>query len=508
MMNKVRIISQVIFYLLFLFLLINTTYIKWVDFFLTLSPLLWLTTSLACGKWLLIEFLPALVIILISFILGRIFCGWVCPFGTTLDITDKLFKNRKMQANTNTSCIKYYILILLLIIGLFGINISGWLDPLSLGSRTYSIVILPYLGFLIRMIFDSIYYLLPFLRQYSEPIYDVFKEQLIGYEQLIFTGHILIWIIFVIIILGGILSKRYWCQNLCPLGALLSILSFKSLLKRRVNNSCVNCSNCVRICKMNAIVEGDKTIFRGKCIRCFNCQSKCTSGAIKFEFKVFNGSRKSSKVISRRGFLISLLGGLTLVPTLKLKAQRDNPLLIRPPGALVEDKFLSMCLRCGECMKVCPTNALQPSLLDSGLSGIWTPKLVPRIGYCEYNCILCSYVCPSGAIKKITLKEKKKTVIGIAVIDKDICLPYAKNKNCLVCEEMCPTPTKAIKFKKVMLNKKTILKPMVLEKECIGCGICEYKCPVEEKPGIVIISRRKGTVYKAINPIFTELTQL
>ncbi|MEW6095825.1 MAG: 4Fe-4S binding protein [bacterium] len=492
MMKKVRIISQVLFYLLFLFLLINTTYplnIKGVDFFLTLSPLLGLTTSIACSKFLLVEFLPALVIVILTIILGRVFCGWVCPLGTTLELTDKLFKKRKNKNKAKISCLKYYLFILVLIISLFGINITGWLDPLSLITRTYSLVILPYLSFLIRMMFDSIYYLLPFLRLCSEPIYDFFKEYLIGYEQSIFTGHILIAIIFVIIVLLSILSRRYWCQNLCPLGAVLSLLSFKTLLKKEVNSSCVECDICSQSCKMNAVGGMGKPTFNGECIRCFSCQNVCQSNAVTFKFKISNGANVTSTNLSRRGFLVTLAGSLTLTPMLKLKVRKDNPTLIRPPGALVEEEFLSRCLRCGNCMKVCPTNGLQPTLLDAGLDGIWTPKLVSRIGYCEYNCILCSQVCPSGAIKKITLEEKKKIVIGVAVIDKDVCLPYAKNKECLVCEEMCPTPTKAIKFEKIKEGKKVIRRPIVLEKECIGCGICEYKCPLEGKSGIVIIKK-------------------
>jgi len=505
-MKKIRIISQVLFYLLFLFLLINTTYplnIKGVDLFLTLSPLLELTTSIAHRKFMVVEFLPALVIILLTIILGRVFCGWICPFGTTLDITDKLVKQRKTQNKTRISYLKYYILILVLIISLFGINITGWLDPLSLATRTYSLVILPYLSFLIRMVFDSIYYLLPFFRLYSEPIYNFFKEYLIGYEQSIFAGHILIAIIFGIVVLFGILSRRYWCQNLCPLGALLSILSLKTPLKRQMEPSCIECDKCLQNCKMNAITHMGKITLKGECIRCFNCQSICESNAIIFKFKSSNTTNVTSTNLSRRGFLVTIVSSLTLIPTLKLKTQRDNPTLIRPPGALVEEEFLSRCVRCSECMKVCPTNGLQPTLLDAGLEGIWTPKLVPRIGYCEYNCILCSEVCTSGAIKPITLKEKKKTAIGIAVIDKNICLPYAKNEECLVCEEMCPIPTKAIKFKKVNVGKRFIRIPIVLEKECIGCGICEYKCPLEGKSGIAII--RKTNHQYLHNPSYYSL---
>jgi len=491
-MKKVRIISQIIFYLLFLFLLINTTYplnIKGVDIFLRLSPLLGITTSIASGKFLFLEFLPALLIIILTIILGRVFCGWICPLGTTIDMTDKMFKYQRLKPEFSPK-FSFQSLTIILLLSLFGINIAGWVDPLSLVTRTYSIIILPYLSFLIRVMFDSIYYFLPWLRPCSEPIYNFFKEYLIGYEQSIFAGHILITLIFIVIVLFGILSKRYWCQNLCPLGGLLSLLSFKTLLKREVDNLCQECNNCRGFCKMNAIANMGKTYFKEKCIRCFNCQSICQVEAIKFKFKTSKGNNVIFTNLSRREFLFTLSGSLTLVPMLKLKCQVDNSTLIRPPGALSENEFLSRCLRCSECMKVCPTNGLQPTLLDAGLEGIWTPKLVPKIGYCEYNCILCSQICPSGAIKSITLREKEKLAIGIAVIDKDVCLPYAKNKECLVCEEMCPTLTKAIKFEKVKLGKKLIRRPIVLEKECIGCGICEYKCPVEGRSGIMIIRKK------------------
>lgn len=493
MMRKVRIISQIIFYLLFLFLLINTTYplnIKGINIFLTLSPLLAITTSLASGKFLFLEFLPALLIIILTIILGRVFCGWMCPLGTTLDMTDKMFCFQGLRPISPISRLKYYLLISLFIISLFGINIAGWFDPLSLVTRTYSLIILPYLSFLIRVIFDSIYYYLPCLTPSSEPIYSFFKRYLIGYEQSIFAGHILIAIIFMTIVLGGILSKRYWCQNLCPLGGLLSLLSFRTFLKRKVDKLCRECDDCGQFCKMKATFDRGKTYFNERCIRCFNCQSICQVKAIRFEFKARQRANITSAPLSRRGFLFTITGSLALTPMLKLKYQADAPKLIRPPGSLVENEFLSRCLRCSECMKVCPTNGLQPTLLEAELEGIWTPKLVPRIGYCEYDCILCSQVCPSGAIKTITLNEKKKIIIGVAVIDKDVCLPYARNKECLVCEEMCPTPTKAIKFEKVKIGKKLIRRPIVLEKDCIGCGCCEYKCPVKEKSGIVIVKRR------------------
>ena len=146
-----------------------------------------------------------------------------------------------------------------------------------------------------------------------------------------------------------------------------------------------------------------------------------------------------------------LASGLVLPAYAQIGAQTRlvNPELIRPPGSLEEKRFLDRCVRCGECLKVCPLNALQPIGLESGWGGIFTPRLIPRIGYCEFNCTLCGQVCPTGAIEQLDLPRKQKTVIGLAYFDKNRCLPYARGVPCIVCEEHCPTPDKAIKFREV-----------------------------------------------------------
>lgn len=129
-------------------------------------------------------------------------------------------------------------------------------------------------------------------------------------------------------------------------------------------------------------------------------------------------------------------------------------------------------------MKVCITNGLQPDIFESGLTGIWTPKLVPEIGYCEYNCTLCGEVCPTGAIPKLPVEVKRKVKLGIAKIDQSLCWPWAEAKECIVCEEHCPIPDKAILLKEEKIGTQKILKPYVDEKLCTGCGICQTKCPV------------------------------
>jgi ferredoxin len=157
-----------------------------------------------------------------------------------------------------------------------------------------------------------------------------------------------------------------------------------------------------------------------------------------------------------------------------------------------EAEFLRRCIRCGECLKVCIGGALHPAFLQAGATGLWTPLLVPRIGYCEYNCTLCGQVCPTGAIRLLPLAQKKKEVVGLAVFDKNRCLPFAEGVECLVCEEHCPTGEKAIVFEErevLVEGVATNLKfPRLLKKRCVGCGICETKCPIEGSSAIRVIN--------------------
>jgi MauM/NapG family ferredoxin protein len=195
--------------------------------------------------------------------------------------------------------------------------------------------------------------------------------------------------------------------------------------------------------------------------------------------------------LERRWLLASGAGALLAVPALASGVQRKraDPLLIRPPGALPERDFLRRCVKCGECMKVCLTNGLHPTFAEAGLEGLWTPVLVPRLGYCEYNCNLCSQVCPTGAIRPVSVEEKHEIRIGLAFFDTSRCIPYAFGRNCMVCEEHCPTPRKAIVFVEEEAldaegNAFILKKPVVDPDLCIGCGVCEAKCPVLDLPAI------------------------
>jgi formate hydrogenlyase subunit 6/NADH:ubiquinone oxidoreductase subunit I len=154
-------------------------------------------------------------------------------------------------------------------------------------------------------------------------------------------------------------------------------------------------------------------------------------------------------------------------------------------------------------MNVCPNNALHPTLLQAGAEGIWSPMLIPRIGYCEPTCVLCSQVCPTGAIDEITEKEKgwvpqvdggsteNPLRIGTAFYDHGRCLPWSMAKECIVCEEWCPTTPKAIYFETAEVTDREgnylwLKRPHVDPALCVGCGACTYACPVKGEPAIYV----------------------
>ncbi|RMH58700.1 MAG: 4Fe-4S dicluster domain-containing protein [Candidatus Hydrogenedentota bacterium] len=223
------------------------------------------------------------------------------------------------------------------------------------------------------------------------------------------------------------------------------------------------------------------------------CGTECPENAIRYSPASERDEPlldpKRNVALTRRGLFAGTIAGFVIGPLLKPSSD-ENPGVIRPPGVASEREFLSRCIRCAECVRVCPSAGLRPTGFETGLSGLWAPRLVPRTGYCEYTCNDCGKVCPTGAIPNLSLVEKQKAVLGLARIDKHRCIPWHEGEPCVVCEEFCPTPTKAIKLSHEKITVKGTVKavraPKVVEKDCIGCGICETMCPVDGPAAIRI----------------------
>ncbi len=504
-MRTARRISQIFFLVLFiaLFLLTRYPYEHGIatDLGLRFSPLAPLFLFIKDLKLQLFLW-PSLIILFLTIFFGRFFCGWICPLGTIIDISSKIVKspdNRISKRFQKLRYLKFALLVALIILAFFSIHWWGYFDPLSIFNRALSIVFYPLLTAIVEPIL---------LASHAFWLYDPFKNYLMPESQAHYQQ--LLWIaLFIGLILGAEkLSRRFWCRYLCPAGALLGFLSQFRFYERIVGEKCPVCYQCVTDCKMNAIpVDDVGRTNKVECIECFNCGAVCPPkiNAITYRWR---WQPYHSKVdYSRRQFLstatISVIS-LSLL-SVNLKNRKAAATQIRPPGAIPEEDFRDKCIRCMECVRVCASNGqcLQPAGIQNAIDDLWLPVANMRQGYCEFNCNLCSQVCPTDALVPLTLAEKQKTPIGLAHFNKNICIPYDRNENCLVCEEHCPTPEKAIKFdEKDYTDPETgitrkVKYPYVVKELCIGCGICQYKCPLEGEAGIFVTIDHQ----KRINPL-------
>ncbi len=464
-----RRISQTAFLLLFCWLFFQTAYHPddhaggGVKLFFEIDPLAMLATLLSAHA-VAAGMLLSLATLALTILFGRWFCGWICPLGTLHHACSSMRGGRtkaKLEAGRYSKWqnAKYYVLAAFLAAALLGSNLAGWLDPISFLYRSLTAAVWPAVN------------LAP-------------GAHLLALHPPRYCGNVLIGFLFGAALALNFYRPRFWCRFICPLGALLGIAARKPLV-RMAQSGCDDCGLCLASCQGGVASKWTPA----ECMYCFNCREGCPKSVVSL---AWSGGSAANLDLGRRQLLASAAagaGGALLFATHPLARGRSfSAELVRPPGALREDGFLARCLRCGECMKVCPANGVHPAGLEAGLEGIWTPVMRMTIGYCEYECTLCSEVCPSGAIRPLTLSEKQKIRIGLAWIDRNRCLPYADGRACIVCEEHCPTPKKAIRFQEASVGGVVVKQPHVDLELCIGCGICVNKCVIKGHPAILVSS--------------------
>lgn len=494
-----RRMSQVGFFILFLLTVLQATYPfrPWLppELFLWLDPLSTFLPAIANRHFETI-FLLSLIVLLSPLLVGRAFCGWVCPLGTTIDLSDKLVRRPKFRINPRWKAFKYALLVLILCLAICGFQYAWLMAPLPLVWRSFGTIILAFF-FLIVDVISAILISIGIFPDTISRLQDKLGAYLFPLSTPNFTHLALPLLIFLSILLLSNLSRRFWCRHLCPLGALLGLIAKLSPLQRVVTQeSCTTCGICRSRCKMAAIADDYVTTDKSECILCLSCSTHCPPKAIQYRWR--SPQKMMTRLdFSRRGFLTALATGIIGAGYFKINSPdpRANDRLIRPPGAIDENEFLSQCIRCGECIRICATagGCLQMTLFAAGLEGLLTPAALMRQGYCEYNCNLCGQICPTKAIAPLALSEKQQYKMGTAIFIKDRCIPYRLHENCIVCEEHCPLPQKAIKttprpyYDPRTGQTRTVLYPEVDEELCIGCGICENKCPLSGEAGIIVI---------------------
>lgn len=491
-----RRISQVLFFALILALFFRTDYTgsdelnQGVNLLFRLDPLLALSVALA-AKTLSVLFLPAALIVLLTLILGRFFCGWFCPMGSLIDWSRRLTGASGGSPGPGQRQWKYALLLFLLAASLSGLPLSGYLDPFSLLIRGLTFAVQPAMDYAASTFFTWTYQSAPsWLNYLTEPVYGLLKTSVLPFSAKVYTLSLLSLLLLMAVLGLSVVESRFFCRKVCPLGALLASLAHFSLLRLSGGSpGCGACQLCRNRCRMGAIAN-DRAIASAECILCLDCVSECPRSRIQYAWAGLTPTAHPPN-LSRRAMISSIAAG-TLIPLAlpaRPLARHPEPTLIRPPGALAEPLFLAQCVRCGECMKVCIGNALHAAWLEAGLEGVFSPRLVARIGYCEFNCTLCGQVCPTGAIQRQTKDAKQQWRLGVAAFDTSRCLPYAAATPCIVCEEHCPTPKKAIQYREVLVQTSegqpvTMRQPYVATELCIGCGICENKCPLPGEAAI------------------------
>ncbi|MHB0959563.1 MAG: 4Fe-4S binding protein [Pirellulaceae bacterium] len=452
---------------------------EWVsaELFLALDPLVSVSTAVAARSWVE-TLLAAAVILVICLLIPRGFCSYVCPLGTTIDLFDWAVTRHVRRWQVVGAGwwvqLKYYLLAGILVCALCGVLVSGFFAAIPVLTRAFVFLFAPLqIGFLRG------WHLVP----------DMHIE------------HIVSLVMFSVVLALGFLRPRFWCRYVCPSGAVFSLGNLLRVTERKVESTCIRCNKCVEVCPFDAI-KSDFTTRGMDCTFCQTCGGVCPAEAIKFverwnrvSLKVEEEPFPGGTLIGRRGFLslaVASTGALvSCAGIIGTSAARGTTSAtawsaIRPPGSVPESEFLQLCIRCGECFQVCPNNVLQPEGFQQGFAGLWTPLVVPDWAGCESSCNACGQVCPTGAIRALSLDEKRRTRIGLAVVDPHGCLPLANRQACQLCVDECNgAGYRAIEFARVHTQADAtgnpvegtgFLGPVISAGLCVGCGLCQTRC--------------------------------
>lgn len=507
-LTNVRIVSQVFFFSVFIFSIWATFTTRLhgypVSRILEMDPLVMISTMLSTG-YVYRHLGWGIAILLVTLLFGRVFCNWICPYGTLHQFVGWLFNTRNGKERIDSNryraifFFKYMGLMVFLIMAAMGALQIGLLDPICLMYRTFATVFAP----MSDMAVDQAGLVAHGLRLDTLWLDHLkFKP---GVESRVFVGSFWIGLMLISLVAANLWIPRFFCRVLCPLGALLGVLSRFALFRiNRDVHKCTDCNLCLTRCEGAADPQG--VLRQSECFSCMNCIDDCPEDALSFTALGLDTKQvKPWPDLGRRKLVFGGLAGLLAYPMIKTHGVNTDahfePLLIRPPGSVEEKEFLAKCIKCDQCINACPTNVLQPATYEeAGIEGLWTPVMNFEIGHCQLKCTLCSEVCPTGAIRKITVEEKLgkgryteqgPIRLGTAFFDVGRCLPHAMEIPCVVCEEVCPTSPKAIQTKDVETkdvygNIVVLNKPFMVPDLCIGCGICEHECPVKDARAVYV----------------------
>lgn len=480
--------------------------------FFILVTLLFLDFTGTLHTWLAwlakIQFLPALLalnvgvvvaLVLLTLIFGRIYCSVVCPLGVMQDVVSWISGRRKKRKfrfsySPEKRMLRYGVLVLFIVAFIAGIgSLVALLAPYSSYGR------------IAQNIFQPVYILGNNLMAWEAERVDSYAF----YSREVWLRSLPTFIIATITLVGlGLLAwrnGRTYCNTICPVGTLLSLIARFAWFKVKVyETKCNKCGLCSRSCKSACIDFKNSKIDYSRCVVCGDCISKCRKKALNYTHRPLKKMEESDKAnmvdeeainSARRSFLLGAAiattsaviaqekkkvdGGLAEIED-KQAPKRNTPLT--PPGSLSAQNMAQHCTACQLCVAKCPNDVLRPS---TDIMKLMQPTMSYERGYCRPECNRCSEVCPAGAIKPIKREDKSSIQIGHAVWIKKNCVPITDGKECGNCARHCPTGAITM----ISSNPKDDTSPKIPAvniSRCIGCGACENLCPARPFSAIYV----------------------
>lgn len=442
-----------------------------------------------------IQFVPALLsgtfivfglLLLLTFLFGRVYCSVICPLGILQDVVAwfarRINRKKRYSFSREKKWLRYLVLagvVAAFLLG--GTVVLSLLDPYSAFGRIAVNVFRPvYMG--INNVGAAVF---NYFDNYSLYHTDIYVLSLFSLLAGIVTFGVVAYLAY--------RYGRTYCNTICPVGTVLGVISRRSLWRVRIDrDACVSCGLCERKCKSSCIDSKGKTVDGSRCVACYNCLTTCPKQALSYRpFWKKAGTKACTTDAGKRQFMAALAVGALAVAPRKTWAkgiaaiegnktyEKQHPL--SPPGAVSAEHLLRHCTACHLCVAKCPSKVLKPAFMDYGVGGMMQPKMDFEHGFCNFDCTVCTEVCPNGALLKLTKQEKHTLQVGRVVFVEENCIVYSQGTSCGACSEHCPTQAVSMQPYK---NGLTI--PVVHPDICVGCGGCEYVCPVRPFRAIYI----------------------
>ncbi len=434
-----------------------------------------------------------LIVLVLTFVTGKTYCSFLCPLGIAQDINSRIggrFKKkfRRFGYRKPHTIVRYTLLAAVLIMTIFS---SGYLltllDPYSIFGRGVLFFVQPLVS-----LFNNL--LASLLEKFD--LYSIARVNVVGYRL---SAYIIPGLFFIIVGIMSFTKGRLYCNTICPVGTFLGLIAKISLFRIKFDKSkCSRCGRCAVSCKSSCIDFMKNEVDLSRCVNCFNCIKTCPEKAISFGFLSLKKEMPPSKDgggegMDRRKFVagsVAFAIGIpstvraqeaNIIPTIESTVEEERSFPVMPPGSGDFESFNAKCTACSLCISICPTNVLRPSLKEYGIWGMMQPVMNYGKGFCDYDCAACSEVCPTNALSLLTVEAKKSTQIGISHFIKDNCIVKIEKTACGACSESCPT--KAVYL---IPYEGNLLIPEVDPSLCIGCGHCEYSCPMTPYKAIYV----------------------